>query len=53
MIIISVPINGTFLIPLVTENGLIKGAEDIFEGKKLAADYHEEMNGLHFEDHLR
>jgi hypothetical protein len=41
------------LIISVSETGLVHGAELVFLGKKQAADYHEEMNGLHFEDHLR
>ena len=37
----------------VTENGLVKGAEKVFRGKKVTDDYHQEMNGRHFEEHLR
>ena len=37
----------------VSEDGLLKGAQDVFKGVKKAADYHSEMNGLHFEEHLR
>lgn len=37
----------------VNKNGLVKGAEKVFRGKKVTQDYHEEMNGPHFEEHLR
>ena len=37
----------------VSEKGLVKGAEKIFIGEKNSKDYHEEMNGPHFEDHIR
>ena len=32
---------------------IVHGAELIFEGKKQTEDYHQEMNGAHFEKHLR
>ncbi len=42
------------MIPLsVSETGLVDGAELVFLGKKQSTDYHEEMNGVHFEEHIR
>lgn len=41
------------IIHYMSKNGLLKGAEKVFIGKKKAEDYHEEMNGIHFEEHLR
>ena len=35
---------------LVSEDGLLSGADDVFVGVKKAADYHSEMNGMHYED---
>ena len=32
--------------------GLVKGAELVFVGEKNSKDYHEEMNGEHFEKHI-
>jgi hypothetical protein len=37
----------------VSKDGLLKGAELVFRGKKNTQDYHEEMNEEHFEEHLR
>ena len=37
----------------VSENGLLEGAEKIFFGKKVTKDYHDEMNGPHFEEYIR
>ena len=39
--------------PPVSDSGLVEGAELIFLGKKKSTDYHEEMNGEHFEEHVR
>lgn len=36
----------------VSEMGLVKGAELVFVGEKNSKDYHEEMNGEHFEKHI-
>ena len=37
----------------MSQDGLVAGAELVFEGRKKAQDYHEEMNGEHFEEHLK
>ena len=38
---------------LVSEEGIVAGTEKVFVGVKNARDYHDEMNGEHFEDYLR
>ena len=38
---------------IVSEDGLLVGADDVFIGVKKAKDYHSEMNGEHFENYLK
>ena len=38
---------------LVSEDGLLQGADDVFVGVKKAEDYHSEMNGEHYEEYAR
>lgn len=37
---------------IVSEEGLLGGADLVFIGQKKAADYHSEMNGEHFEEYI-
>ena len=40
---------GEAALPII----IVHGAELVFEGKKQTEDYHQEMNGAHFEEHLK
>lgn len=37
----------------MSEDGLVEGAADIFQGVKKADDYHSEMNSAHYENWIR
>jgi hypothetical protein len=37
----------------VSKDGLVDGAELVFEGVKKSTDYHQEMNGQHYEEWIR
>ena len=37
----------------MSEDGLVDGAADIFQGLKKAEDYHSEMNSAHYENWIR
>ena len=37
----------------MSEEGIVKSTVKVFVGRKNARDYHEEMNGEHFEEYLR
>lgn len=37
----------------MSEDGLVEGAADVFEGVKKATDYHQEMNSDHYEEWIR
>jgi len=38
---------------IMSEEGLVQGAADVFEGVKKPGDHHQEMNSDHYEDWIR
>ena len=40
------------IVGFMSEDGIVKSTVNVFVGRKNARDYHEEMNGEHFEEYL-
>jgi len=38
---------------VMSEDGMLEGADDVFIGQKNSPDYHSEMNGIHFEEFIK